>query len=67
MENTSKSNVMAGLIILSSYIDEHTSSESLGKYFNVGNPWMLISATSLAVESILAMTISSESLNFSPS
>ena len=44
-----------------------TSSLSFGKYFSVGKLWILMSSSSLAVESILAMTTSSFSLNFSPS
>ena len=44
-----------------------TSSLSLGKYFKVGKLWIFTVSTSLAVESILAITTSSRSLNFSPS
>ena len=47
--------------------EEFTSSLSLGKYLRVGKLWILTLSTSLAVESILAITISSRSLNFSPS
>ena len=44
-----------------------TWSLSLGKYLRVGKLCTLTSSISLAVESILAMTTSSLSLNFSPS
>ena len=43
-----------------------TSSLSLGKYFIVGKLCTFTSSNSLAVESILATTISSLSLYFSP-
>lgn len=46
---------------------KHTSSLPLGKNLSVGKLEILTSATSLAVESILAMTTSSLSANFSPS
>ena len=45
---------------------EFTLLSPLEKSLMVGNPWILISSTSLAVESILAITISSESLKCSP-
>jgi len=44
-----------------------TSSLSLGKYLIVGNPCILMSGSSLPVESILAMTKSVWSLYFSAS
>ena len=44
-----------------------TSSLSLGKYLRVGKLWIFTLSTSLAVESILAITISSRSWNFSAS
>lgn len=43
-----------------------TSLLSFGKNFNVGKLAILTSSTSLAVESIFAITTSSLSLNFSP-
>lgn len=51
----------------STVIMKLTSSLSLGKYLRVGKLWIFTLSTSLAVESIFAITISSRSLNFSPS
>ena len=48
----------------------HYLSTLLSPFLNslmVGKPWTLMFSNSLAVESILAMTTSSESANFSPS
>ena len=49
-----------------SQINMFTLLSPFEKSLMVGNPWILMSSTSLAVESIFAMTMSSLSANFSP-
>src|SRR5688572_15264981 len=60
-------NIYSKISNRSALIEVVTSSLSLGKNLSVGKLCILMSSSSLAVESILAITRSSLSLYFSPS
>lgn len=53
--------------VRATHVSVCTSLPPAGKYLSVGNPWIVTDSTSLVVESILAMMMSSLSAYFSAS